>query len=81
MRVAFFVIVISISVSAFARIIVNEGEEFEPRFMLSGDSRIPPSLAIHNDINNCSTERQNKADRGATKLRSESYFQYVAATR
>ena len=45
MRVAFFVIVISISVSAFARIIVNEGEEFEPRFMLSGDSRIPPSLA------------------------------------
>ena len=36
---------------------------------------------IHSDINNCATERQNKANQGAAKSRSETYTQYVAATR
>jgi phosphopentomutase len=35
----------------------------------------------HNDINSCATERYNKANRGATKSRSEAYAQYAATTR
>jgi pantetheine-phosphate adenylyltransferase len=36
---------------------------------------------IKNDISSGTTERQNKADRGATKARSEAYMQYAATTR